>query len=474
MRRLTACGSDKSHPWDTGSGTHPEPEDTGSGEGDGVRPEDDDLDPRMKWHACTDMTEVTAAHFDPSYGYQPIDWDETAEEGRGCRCTLDLMDTEGFALTEPYYVLPVTNVEVRGDFVTDPEHEEVSGQPVGLALRPSWNSDEHYRSETEADDDEEHWRNTRSDTDPNRDWSEDDGTGTWVTSTDGAINFGTDDVDLTAPFYLWLSSREANAGSGGAFAGSRDDYQGIELWLNYDPDATPAGTATPRGENPLPIGIDGARQYLESEWQSVTVTAWNGADRLMLRARDGTATILTPTNASATLAADTFWHGRVDLIPGRVSGTSTWNNPTICVTHSYPTTRSNGNRDVDQAHALTLADLEAAIDDATGSSGLASVVTSATDDDWPVYVVRVQPAGHASVANHTHSLRLEVQGSYAAATLPLQATALGRWDIDVSSSGWSIQGQVARNPGTLTLDLTGGNIGPLQLDATTLVLPAYD
>lgn len=234
----------------------------------------------------------------------------------------------------------------------------------------------------------------------------------------------------------------------------------------------------PGVEHRVPLAVSGERQHLLAEMDSVSVTSWNGADRVRITGDGGAQVVLTPSSSSANLANATFWIGTAKFEGGRLDSSGNWNNPVVSITHSCPSNPGTGTRSVDQAYALDLDTLSDAVDEATDSAGLADLILSASQSTWPVYVVRVFPIGGGPLSTgETHVLRLEMQGTQAGTWIPITQTQLGRWDVDYDGGDWSVVGSVARNPGTLTLDLDSGSVetplGTLQLDPVVVQLDAY-
>lgn len=231
--------------------------------------------------------------------------------------------------------------------------------------------------------------------------------------------------------------------------------------------------------HPVAVGISGQRQHLYSTLSSVTVTDWNDTDTLEIVGQDGATISLDASNSSGSPGTgETFHLGSMQWRPGRDSGTGPYQMPTVSVTHACTASFGSERRAVDQAYAIDLDTLDEAISDATGGPGLGDIMSIATETDWPVLVARVYPIGGGPTATgETHVLHFEIQGGTVHRTLLLTQTSLGRWDLDQSGASWSLEGKVARNPGTLTLYLDAGSFttaqGTTQLTPTEVVLSSY-
>ncbi len=233
----------------------------------------------------------------------------------------------------------------------------------------------------------------------------------------------------------------------------------------------------PGWSHPVPLAIDGQRQHLFSEMTSVSVNDWNDANTLRIFGKDGSYVELNPSSPSASLSGGIWPMGGATWISGS-SESGAFEYPTVSITHSCPASFGALRRPVDQAYALTLAGMDAAIDEATGGTGLDSLMAVADDTDWPVVVARVYGIHGAPDADgFTHVLDFELQGSRVHTLLPLTQTSLGHWDLDHDEGDWDLEGEVIRRPGKLTLDLTSGSVntgsGTLQLTPTTIELPVY-
>ncbi len=234
----------------------------------------------------------------------------------------------------------------------------------------------------------------------------------------------------------------------------------------------------PGWSHPVPVAVGGERQHLFSELTAVSVSDWGDADELWLVAQDGSSVDLTTTTSSASLSGGVWPMGGVTWLASSSTESGAFAYPKLSLTHACPSSFGSARRQVDQAYALDLATLDAALDDATGGTGLGTLMTVASDTDWPVLLVRVYPIqGAPSGLGHTHVLDFELQGSRVHTMMPMTQTSLGRWDLDYDGGDWELHGDVARNPGTLTLDLDSGIVttqtGTLQLTPTTLHLPVY-
>lgn len=235
----------------------------------------------------------------------------------------------------------------------------------------------------------------------------------------------------------------------------------------------------PSWDHPVAIGVSGERQHLYSQLTSVSVSDWKDADSLEIVGQDGATLSLTPATPTASPASgQSFYLSSLQWKPGSSTATGAYQMPTVSVSHSCPAAFGTDRRQLDQAYDIDLATLDGAIDTATGGTGLGDLMTIASATDWPVLVARVNPIGGAPLSTgETHVLRLELQGTRVHHDLLLTETNFGRWDLAESGPGWSLVGNVARNPGTLTLALTGGSFttpaGTQSLSPVTVVLSVY-
>ena len=231
----------------------------------------------------------------------------------------------------------------------------------------------------------------------------------------------------------------------------------------------------PNHKRPAPLAIGGAQRFAHSTLGSVTVSAWNGADELKVR-HGSNVFVLTPASPTATLPAGAIPMGGVEWTPARTAGSGAWQNPTVQLTHTCPTTAPTAEP-VAQGYALSLATLDSAVSAATGGTGIPFLVTTGSANTWPVYAVRVVNTGAPPGVGVSHKLLVELFGTHGRMTLPLVATGVNAWSLDVDYSGLSLHGTVTKGTSGLTLSLASGTFGegssPLVLQATNLTLPPY-
>lgn len=107
-------------------------------------------------------------------------------------------------------------------------------------------------------------------------------------------------------------------------------------------------------------------------------------------------------------------------------------------------------------YGLSLYELATAIDDLTAAQGLGHVLVSATEDDWPVYAVRIRAVSTST--SQTHALEVEVRGTWASFSVPLISTGTDTWSFDVDNSAYNAAGTVTRGTDDLTIAVTSGGV----------------
>jgi len=422
--------------------------DGGATDGGGTDGGASDLPDIDKDQPCT-ITEVTGSHFGSS--------------GTECLCSFESDD-------------PTDDYVIQGIYFGGPTH--TAGIPSSLAAQMPWHSGIETSTGQGATT----------------------GTAWYALSWNAGYDEFAGDGSIQGTWKVWMRPFTA-----GAVPINCDDLNADGLYLRVESASTFDGAPPPMPVNPLdvaeddlactgstphtttfrlvdfpgtkqlvPIGIAGERQYTLAKMDSVSVTSWNGADRLRIIGAEGATVTLTPSSSSATLSGGDYWLGTARWDAGRLDSTGTWTNPTVSVTHSCPAGTGSTTLSVDQAYAVTLETLDNVIDTSTSGAGLVDVMLGATETDWPVYVARVHPIGGGPLSTgETHVLSLEVQGTPARTFIPITQTSVGHWSVSYSATGWSVEGTVQRVPNELVVHLTGGAVGPLELQAVTVALPEY-
>ncbi len=255
------------------------------------------------------------------------------------------------------------------------------------------------------------------------------------------------------------------------------------LGLESDQDCQPGQTATthfqlidfPGMGHAVPLATGGHSHYAGSRVRTVTVTDWNHADELHVR-RGGADLVLTPASPSGQIPVDNHWFGTTRWLARRVADGEAHGYPELDLGLECPATPPAPTVDQPVGYGLSLAQLQLALQQATGGVGLGAWLAAATDTNLPVYAVRVAPKLDPLPGGPTHSLRLVLRGSYALVGLPLTATGPDSWSLDVTEGPLLLHGTVTRQAGTLTLALESGSYGydglPLTLQPATLTIDA--
>lgn len=444
---------------DTGTGDGGGADGGGSSTGGGLPPDVNNPMP------CDSVTQVAATHFSSG-----LYLDDEEVDPYECRCRYTSTSTEP--------EVEIQGIEVFGNY-------EGMRYPVAIAAEMPW----HAGTETDTPTQDDGW--------------------TWYAwgGDDDDIFGGDDAVVIAAVDGAWdifFSNKSWDGAYNRELTCAAVEASGMTITVQAQPrESTPApppmpvnpldlseddlvcsGTTAkttgirlvdlPGWTHPVAIGISGERQYAFSKMDSLSVTAWNGADHLTIVGENAASVTLTPASSTANLASGSYWLGTSRWLPSRQDSSGSWTNPALSVTHSCPSSVGTTTRSVDQGYALTLGMLADAIDDATGSVGLGGILTGAPQTGWPVYVARVFPITGSPLSNgQDFVLTLEPQGSDALIWLPVTKTTFNHWSLEASGLGWAVEGTIARVPNKLVLTLTSGDAGPLELDQTVLDLPEH-
>jgi hypothetical protein len=222
-----------------------------------------------------------------------------------------------------------------------------------------------------------------------------------------------------------------------------------------------------------PLVVGGNGRYTGARVKSVTVTDWNNADEMRVY-HAGEELVLTPSTPTVAVSADTWLYGSNRWVADRVADNEVFTAPSVEISLECPTTPLGDTIAVEQGYGMSLQQLDEAMDDVTGGVGLPGLISSATDPTIPVYAVRVEEIEFPKPGGPTHLLRLELRGTWAAASLPMTQTGQDSWALDTNGPEYDFEGTVTRLAGTLTISLTGGSAetggDPMQFLPATIVL----
>ncbi|MES2643810.1 MAG: hypothetical protein V4850_30260 [Myxococcota bacterium] len=412
------------------------------------------------------------------------DWDGGPDEGTECSCTVTLFDTNP--------------TEVRGVSVWIPTRVHSgslwSSLPIPAAVMldvpDGWTEDTtlHVAAVNELND-------------------IDDDSGTeaehWFAFDDIASNADneylleeTAPVDVSGTYTIWVSF--ANTSHMGMGMCSRlADSSSPENSLHFRVD-TPSSTSSsftrppsaPRpdphacipglerattfalanlGEGTRPLIKGGAPGFVGSRLREVTVTSWNGADRLELRRPTGVVAVLTPEHPTALVGQHDIPLAQAKWKSGRATAGS-WTDPTIQVRHMCPA--GPGALLAGDTTAVSWSALDQALRSATGGFGLDLWRSGLAQSTLPAFRAFVEH-GDATLGRPDHLVFEAPGGGRLNAMLLLEASP-GHWTFNYRRAGTTLRGTLVQSGNNQILSLSQGAIVvggvTMNLAGTQLVL----
>lgn len=205
------------------------------------------------------------------------------------------------------------------------------------------------------------------------------------------------------------------------------------------------------GQGPQPLLVAGAPRVVGARLREVTVTAWNGADRLELRRPGGVVAVLTPQHPSVVLGqhelplAHARWAGR-RATPG------SFTTPDVKVRHACPSGPPAPL--AADTTSVTWAELDPALRAATGGLGLGLWRAGLATSGLPAIRAYVE-RGDAALGDPDH-LVFEALGGGRLDALLLAESAPGAWTFDHQREGLELDGTVLQSGNDLLFRLSGG------------------
>ncbi|MDP2312722.1 MAG: hypothetical protein Q8P41_07440 [Pseudomonadota bacterium] len=396
------------------------------------------------------------------------DWDSFRNEGTECSCEVVLADPTPTAMTGVSVWIPA-----RVHDGTDWEPEPIPAA-VMLDVPPTWSVDTSRRFasanelNTTPDDlgvDVDHWfafDDIASNPDDEYDLSYAtpfDVSGTykiWVSFANTAgdrMDACADLVDSSAP----EDSVHFRVDTPATYAAR---FSRIPSPPRPDPDGcVPGAEATTTfalanvGEGARLLPTTGAPAFVGARAKEVTVTAWNGADRLELHRPSGVVAVLTPEHPSALVGQNELPIALARWKSGR-STPGAWSDPVVEVRHTCPTGPAATLPAATTSAAWS--ELDAALRAATGGVGLELWRAGLDESALPALRAFLE-LGDATLGDPDH-LVFEAPGGGRLDALLLSQAAPGSWTFHHRRAGLQLDGTLVQTGNDLLLSLSQGKV----------------
>jgi hypothetical protein len=410
------------------------------------------------------------------------DWNDLTFRGTECSCEVFLDDATVTAVTGVSVWIP-TKAHEDSDWVSEPIPAAVL-----IDLPFNWDEEAELRVseinelDTIEDDfgvDEQHW------------FAFDD----IASNADSEYRLSdTDAFDVSGIYTIWVSFANT-LGMGMGTCADLADSGSPEESLHFRVDTTSSASAhfsrpvsPPRpdphacipglerattfalanlGEGTRPLIKGGAPGFVGARLREVTVTAWNGADRLELRRPTGVVAVLTPEHPTALVGQHELPLAQANWKSGRATAGS-WTDPTIQVRHTCPA--GPGALLAGDTTSVSWSALDQALRSATGGFGLDLWRSGLAQSTLPAFRAFVEH-GDATLGRPDHLVFEAPGGGRLDAMLLLEASP-GHWTFNYRRAGTTLRGTLVQSGNNQILSLSQGaivvggvtmNLAPAQL-----------